>query len=197
MTLVCGTLALSACGSEPTAPAGATSARSGASVRPTATATATSAASASDAPTPLAAGDAAPDVTLALHDGSKVALSSLRGKRVLVYFYPKDDTPGCRVEAQGLRDKWPDVQAAGLVVYGVSTQDAASHQAFIDKETLPFPLVVDVDGAIARAFHVPVKNGFAARQSFLVGADGKLEKVWLEVAPPEHAAQVLAAIKGG
>ena len=149
-------------------------------------------AAASDA---LAPGAPAPDVTLTLHDGTKTALSSLKGKSVLVYFYPKDDTPGCTVEAQGLRDGWADIQAAGLQVFGVSTQDAASHKAFIDKHELPFPLVVDTDGAVAAAFKVPVRGGFAARQSFLIGADGAIKRVWTSVDPKEHAAEVIAAAK--
>lgn len=143
----------------------------------------------------LAVGDAAPDITFELHDGKKVRLSSLQGKQVLVYFYPKDDTPGCTVEAQGLRDGWADIQAAGLEVYGVSMQDAASHKAFIDKYTLPFPLVVDTDGAVAKAFRVPTKLTFASRQSFLIGKDGKIKQVWLEVNPKEHAGAILAAAK--
>lgn len=146
-----------------------------------------------EATAPLKAGDAAPEVSFTLHDGRSVALSSLRGKRVLVYFYPKDDTPGCTVEAQGLRDRAADLSAAGIEVYGVSAQDADSHKAFIDKYQLPFPLVVDGDGKIAAAFHVPVSaRGFASRQSFLVGKDGKLEAVWLDVDPSTHAADVLA-----
>jgi peroxiredoxin Q/BCP len=150
------------------------------------------AAASSDA---LAPGAPAPDVTLTLHDGTKTALSSLKGKSVLVYFYPKDDTPGCTVEAQGLRDGWADIQAAGLQVFGVSTQDAASHQAFIDKHELPFPLVVDTDGAVAAAFKVPLRGGFAARQSFLIGPDGALKRVWTSVDPKEHAAEVIAAAR--
>ncbi len=144
----------------------------------------------------LTEGAKAPEITLALHDGTSVALSSLRGKSVLVYFYPKDDTPGCTVEAQGLRDGWADIQAAGLVVYGVSTQDAASHKAFIDKYDLPFPLVVDPDGAVAKAFGVPLRGGMAARQSFLIGADGTIQKIWPAVSPQDHAAEVIAAAKG-
>jgi len=143
----------------------------------------------------LAVGDPAPEVTLTLHDGKTLTLASLAGKRVLVYFYPKDDTPGCTVEAQGLRDRHADLEAAGVVVLGVSTQDAASHQAFIDKHDLPFALVVDADGAVAKAFRVPLKkSGLASRQSFLVGKDGKVEAVWLDVDPTTHAGQVLAAI---
>ncbi|WP_218920260.1 peroxiredoxin [Chondromyces crocatus] len=143
----------------------------------------------------LKAGDPAPDVTLKLHDGKEVKLSSLAGKQVLVYFYPKDDTPGCTVQAEGLRDGWTDIQAAGLEVFGVSTQGAESHTAFIDKYKLPFPLVVDEDGAIARAFGVPVRGVFASRQSFLIGKDGKIKSTWREVDPKEHAATVLAAAK--
>ncbi|WP_434043300.1 MULTISPECIES: peroxiredoxin [Sorangium] len=144
---------------------------------------------------PLKPGDAAPDVKLTLHDGREVSLSSLQGKQVLVYFYPKDDTPGCTVQAKGLRDGWADLQAAGLEVYGVSTQDAQSHQTFIEKYELPFPLVVDADGAVSRAFHVPLRNDFATRQSFLIGKDGKIKQVWLEVDPKEHTAAILAAAK--
>ena len=147
------------------------------------------------APPPLRPNQDAPEVTLKLQDGKEVKLSSLRGKQVLVYFYPKDDTPGCTVEAQGLRDGWAELQAAGLEVFGVSTQGAESHQAFIDKHKLPFPLVVDEDGAVARAFRVPIRNSFAARQSFLIGKDGKLKAVWLDVDPKEHASTVLAAAK--
>ena len=143
----------------------------------------------------LEVGDPAPDVTLKLTDGKEVKLSSLKGKQVLVYFYPKDDTPGCTAQAKGLRDGWADIQAAGLEVYGVSTQDAESHKSFIDKHNLPFPLVVDTDGSVAKAFRVPMRLSFAARQSFLIGKDGKIKHVWLEVDPKEHASTVIAAAK--
>jgi peroxiredoxin Q/BCP len=157
--------------------------------------TASASASAATAGEGLKAGDTAPAVAMTLQDGKKVELASLKDKLVLVYFYPKDDTPGCTMEAQGVRDAWKDFQAAGIDVYGVSTQDAASHQAFIEKHDLPFPLVVDDGGAIATAFKVPLKNGNAARQSFLIGKDGKIKAVWPDVVPAEHAASVLAAAK--
>jgi len=145
--------------------------------------------------TPLAVGDAAPDVTLPLHDGTTVTLASLRGSRVLVYFYPKDDTPGCTVEAQGLRDRAADLAAAGVKVFGVSVQGADSHKAFIDKHALPFPLVADTDTRVATAFRVPlIGPGLTKRQSFLIGKDGRLEAVWPDVDPATHAADVLAAI---
>lgn len=148
----------------------------------------------------LKAGSPAPDVEFTVvagtksEDGQKVKLSSLRGEKVLIWFYPKDDTPGCKMEGMGLRDHFDELTAAGVKVFGVSLQDADSHKAFIDKYGFPFPLVVD-DGTLAQAFGVPVKGEYAARQSFLVGEDGKLIEVWREVKPAEHAEQVVAAAK--
>lgn len=160
-------------------------------------ATSASEADKSGAPAPatteLKEGDPAPDVTLTLQDGKQVKLSSLKGEQVAVYFYPKDDTPGCTVEAQGIRDSWDELQKAKVHVYGVSTQDAASHQAFIDKHKLPFDLVVDSDKSVAQAFGVPLKGDYASRQTFLIGADGKIKKVWRSVNPPDHAKDLLTA----
>jgi len=166
------------------------------STKPTAIETATaSTATASSSASPLTEGDPAPDVTFTLHDGKEVKLAELKGELVFVYFYPKDDTPGCTVEAQGLRDSYQELVAAGVKVFGVSLQDAESHRAFIDKHELPFPLVVDGSGVVAKAFDVPVKGEYAARQSFLIGKDGKVVKVWRDVTPNGHAAEVLAAAK--
>ena len=159
---------------------------------PTTTATNPSGAEASGVD--LKVGDPAPAVTLTLQDGKTVDLASLKGKQYVVYFYPKDDTPGCTVEAQGIRDQWEAFQKAGVQVYGVSMQDAASHTAFIEKHKLPFPLVVDADRKVTASFGVPVRGGeFAARQTFLVGTDGKIKQIWREVTPAEHAKQVLDA----
>lgn len=144
---------------------------------------------------PLKEGDMAPDVELKLQNGKTVQLSSLRGKTVAIYFYPKDETTGCTIEAQGIRDAWQDLSSANITVIGVSMQDAASHQKFIDKEKLPFDLAVDTTGAIARAFHVPTKGEYASRQTFLIGPDGKLKKVWEKVTPAGHAQEILAAAK--
>lgn len=140
-------------------------------------------------------GDMAPAWHLPADGGGEIGSASLKGRPYVLYLYPRDDTPGCTVEAQGLRDAFTDLQAAGVQVFGVSTQDAKSHEAFIDKHDLPFPLVVDERGEVARGFRVPVKGEYAARQSFLVGADGKVKKVWLEVKPADHAAEVLAAAR--
>lgn len=158
-------------------------------------ATAPAVAATPDPTVPLNVGDAAPDIALELQDGTTVDLKSLAGKQVLVYFYPADNTPGCTMEAQGLRDGWADIQAAGLTVFGVSGQDAESHKAFIASQSLPFPLVVDTKGKVAGAFHVPVHGTYAARQSFLIGVDGKIKALWLDVNPREHAATILAAAK--
>ena len=138
----------------------------------------------------LSEGDPTPAVEMTLQDGEKVKLAEQKGL-VFVYFYPKDNTPGCTVEAKGLRDNYAALQKAGVKVYGVSMQDADSHQAFIDEHELPFDLVVD-DGTVARAFDVPVKGEYASRHSFLM-KDGKVVKTWRKVSPPEHAEQVLAA----
>jgi thioredoxin-dependent peroxiredoxin len=143
----------------------------------------------------LKEGDQAPDVAISLQNGTKTKLSSLRGKAVAIYFYPKDETPGCTVEAQGLRDIYADLTAANITVIGVSTQDAESHKRFIEKEKLPFDLAVDASGDLANAFGVPMKSGYTARQTFLIGPDGRIKKIWRQVTPSGHAAEILAAAK--
>ncbi|MEY2934756.1 MAG: hypothetical protein RL033_5505 [Pseudomonadota bacterium] len=142
----------------------------------------------------LKVGDPAPPVKLTLQNGNTIDLAGLKGKQVALYFYPKDDTPGCTVEAQGIRDQWEAFQKAGIEVFGVSMQDAASHTAFIEKHKLPFNLVVDADKKVTESFGVPVRGGeFASRHTFLIGADGNIKQVWREVTPAEHARQVLEA----
>jgi peroxiredoxin Q/BCP len=163
-------------------------------------AAAASAATAKEAPSnadvTLKEGDAAPDIEMTMQDGRKVKLSSLKGQFVAVYFYPKDQTQGCTIEAQNFRDRFDDLKKAGITVIGVSTQDAASHKAFIEKEKLPFDLAVDEDKNIAKAFGVPAKfAGMHARQTFLIGKDGKIKKVWRDVTPKDHADEVLSAAK--
>jgi peroxiredoxin Q/BCP len=143
---------------------------------------------------PLAAGAPAPDVTFPVHTGESISLASLRGKPVIVYFYPKDDTPGCTVEAQEIRDLYQQLQGTGAVVIGVSTDGRDSHRAFVEKHTLPFLLASDESGAIARAFGVPLKNGRATRVSFVVGADGRIKRSFPSVTPKGHAQELLSAI---
>ncbi len=141
----------------------------------------------------LEVGDKAPDVDMPLQDGRHVKLSQFAGKSVVLYFYPKDQTSGCTVESQNFRDKFADLQKAGVTVFGVSTQDAESHKAFIAKEKLPFDLAIDGDMAIAKAFGVPVHGDMHARQTFLIGKDGKVKKIWRDVTPKDHAVEVLTA----
>ena len=142
--------------------------------------------------TKLAEGDPAPDVKMPLQDGKTLQLSSLKGKNVVVYFYPKDQTTGCTIEAQNFRDKSDALKKADITVIGVSMQDADSHKAFIEKEKLPFDLAID-DGSIAKAFGVPMRGSFHSRWTFLIGKDGKVKKIWRDVQPKDHAVEVLQA----
>ena len=160
---------------------------------PTATPSAASAALAA-APVPLAPGAVAPAVTFALHTGEQLTLESLRGKPVVVYFYPKDDTPGCTIEAQEIRDLYEQLKQTGAVVIGVSTDPRDSHRAFAEKHALPFLLASDEDGHIAKAFGVALKNGRVTRESFVIGADGRIKRTFPQVTPKGHAAELLTAI---
>ena len=156
--------------------------------------TAASATVSAAAPGPLSAGAPAPDVTFALHTGEKLSLASLRGKPVVVYFYPKDDTPGCTIEAQEIRDLYEELKRTGAVVVGVSTDAQDSHRAFAEKHALPFLLASDESGDIAKAFGVPLKNGRMTRVSFVIGADGRIKRTFPQVTPKGHAAELLQAI---
>lgn len=135
-------------------------------------------------------------VTFALHTGEQLALESLRGKPVVVYFYPKDDTPGCTVEAQEIRDLYEQLKRTGAVVIGVSTDARDSHRAFAEKHALPFLLASDEGGRIAKAFGVALKNGRVTRESFVIGPDGRIKRTFTQVTPKGHAAELLAAISG-
>ncbi len=146
-------------------------------------------------------GSEAPDFTLPTGDGSQMHLADLRGKTVLLYFYPKDDTPGCTTEACAFRDAWGELQARGVVVLGVSRDDVKSHQKFASKYSLPFPLLADLGGAVAQKYGVWVEKSMygksymtMARTSFLILPDGTIGHVWEQVKPEGHAAEVLAEV---
>ena len=143
------------------------------------------------APELLPVGAPAPTFTAVAHDGQKVDLAKLKGKNVVLYFYPKDDTPGCTKEACDIRDNWTKMQKAGVVVFGVSTQDNSSHKAFAEKYKLPFPLLPDDKGEIAAKYKVPVVDGKARRITYLIGKDGKIKHVWPKVTPVGHASEIL------
>src|SRR5215210_4194883 len=136
------------------------------------------------------AGEPAPDFSLADDTGSTVRLADLRGQRVVLYFYPKDDTPGCTRQASAIRDGWGDVQASGARLYGVSPDDVASHRRFREKFALPFPLLADTDHAVLEAygFWAERPNGKmgVVRSTVLIDADGTIERVWSPVDPDQH-----------
>ncbi|HEY8167206.1 MAG: peroxiredoxin [Candidatus Limnocylindrales bacterium] len=145
--------------------------------------------------------EAAPDVVLPDGEGVTHRLSEQRGRWVVLYFYPKDDTPGCTVEACEFRDANVDIAARGAVVWGVSPQGAKSKQAFRDKFELDFPLLIDADHAVAESYGSWVEKQQygrsymgVARRTFLIGPDGRIARTWEKVKPDGHAAAVLAAI---
>lgn len=143
----------------------------------------------------LPVGSTAPDVAGEGPAGEQVRLSQLRGKPVVVYFYPKDDTPGCTKEACAFRDAWKSYESAGVAVLGVSNDSAASHREFQKKHTLPFPLVADESGAVAASYGVSKKLFGYERVTFLVGKDGRVAHVWPDVDPGVHARDVLAEVQ--
>lgn len=139
----------------------------------------------------LTAGTAAPAFSAPDTNGNTISLSDFEGKTVILYFYPKDDTPGCTKEACSFRDAYDDYQGKDLVVLGVSTDTPASHQAFTSKYNLPFPLVADTDGAIAKAYDVSGGN-FAKRVTYVIDGSGSISKVYASVNTATHAADILA-----
>jgi thioredoxin-dependent peroxiredoxin len=144
----------------------------------------------------VAVNDQAPPISAKNQDGKVIHLSDFKGQYVLLYFYPKDDTPGCTTEACSLRDNFSKIKAMNTTVLGVSRQDEKSHLKFIAKHKLPFDLLVDTDGEIGKAFGVGTMPivGFSKRQSFLIGPDGKILKYYKDVDPDTHTAQVLADV---
>jgi peroxiredoxin Q/BCP len=153
----------------------------------------------------LEEGKKAPAFTLTDARGKKVALGDFAGKDVVLYFYPKDDTPGCTKEACGFRDHWGDLKKRGVVVLGVSADGAESHQKFIKKYGLPFTLLSDPDrkvmtkyGAYGEKMLYGKKTVGVIRSTVWIGPDGKVKKHWARVASAEkHPAQVLAALEAG
>jgi peroxiredoxin Q/BCP len=151
--------------------------------------------------TVVAEGDVAPDFTLDSDAGEPVTLSEFRGTPVVLYFYPRDDTPGCTRQACGVRDAWGDFQRAGAVVLGVSPDKASKHRSFKEKYGLPFTLLADPDKTVAERYGVLVEKVNYGRRylgiersTFLIGPDGRVEKVFRKVKPDLHAAQVLEAL---
>jgi len=148
----------------------------------------------------LKEGDSAPDFTTKNQNGDEVKLSDLKGKRVVLYFYPKDDTPGCTKEACSLRDSFASFEEKGIKVLGVSNDDEKSHRKFISKYSLPFDLLADTDKSLVNAYGVyGEKNMYGKkymginRTTFLIDEDGKIAKIFNKVKVDEHADEVLEA----
>ena len=146
-------------------------------------------------------GSRAPDFELATDGGERVKLSELRGKPVVLYFYPKDDTPGCTAQACEIRDEWSRFRERGAVVLGVSPDDEASHARFREKYSLPFTLLADPDHAVAEEYGVWVEKTNYGRKSmgierstFLIDPEGNVAKVLRRVKPEGHADKVLEAL---
>ncbi len=150
----------------------------------------------------LTPGDVAPNFTLTDTDGNTVSLSDFKGKRVVLYFYPRDNTPGCTKEACGFRDVYAEYQNRDIVVLGVSTDDAKSHAKFISKFDLPFTLLCDPDGAMATTYESYGLKKFMgkeymgiSRNTFVIGVDGRIEKIYRKVKPDAHAVEILASLE--
>ena len=146
-------------------------------------------------------GDFAPGFTASTQAEGKVSLEDFRGKNVILYFYPRDDTPGCTKEACAFRDDFARFKAKGAVILGVSTDPPKAHDKFAQKYKLPFTLVSDEDKRIVEAYGVwgekkfmGVKYQGTHRVTFLIGPDGRIKKIWAKVKPAEHAEEVLAAL---
>lgn len=150
-------------------------------------------------------GKAPPMFTLPDQNGDKVALRELKGRDVIIYFYPRDNTPGCTKEAQAFRDLWSEIEAQGAVVLGISPDSVDSHHGFADKHDLPFPLLADPDKKVMTKYGAwGEKNMYGKttmgviRSTVWVGADGKVKKHWRRVAKAaDHPAKVLEALKAG
>lgn len=149
----------------------------------------------------LKEGDLAPSFTVQTNGGKTVSLADFQGRRVILYFYPRDDTPGCTKEACAFRDALADFTAKGAVVLGVSADSVKSHDKFVKKFKLPFTLLADEDKRIVDAYGVWGEKTFMGRRhqgihrvTFLIGSDGRIQKIWPKVKPEEHAAEVLAAL---
>ena len=149
----------------------------------------------------LKAGDRAPEFTATTNGGGNISLGDLKGKNVILYFYPRDDTPGCTKEACAFRDLFAGFKKKGAVVLGVSVDNVKSHDKFVEKFKLPFTLLADEYHKIVEAYGVWGQKTFMGRKylgvhrvTFLIGPDGKIKKIWPAVKPEEHAAEVLAEL---
>ncbi len=145
----------------------------------------------------IAVGTAAPAFSAQDQTGATRSLSDYAGKPVVLFFYPKDQTPGCTREACAFRDAWDRFRASNVVVLGVSTDDVSSHARFAAAHNLPFPLLADTAGSIARSYGVTLTLNMAKRVTFLIGGDGRITHVFPDVDPGVHADDVLSKLVSG
>ncbi len=146
----------------------------------------------------LTEGDLAPAFSASTSGGETISLADFKGKNIILYFYPRDNTPGCTKEACAFRDEFAQFKQKGAIVLGVSTDSVKSHDKFVEKFNLPFPLLADEDKSIAKAYGVwgekkfmGVKYQGVHRVTFLIGPDGRIKKIWPKVKPAEHAKEIL------
>lgn len=151
----------------------------------------------------ISEGETAPEFELQTDSGATVRLADFRGRPVVLYFYPRDDTPGCTKEACGIRDSWGEFERRGAEVLGISADSVASHARFKSKYDLPFTLLADTEHAVAERYGVWKPKKFAGksffgivRATFLIDAEGRIAKVWPKVDPAKHAGWVLAELPG-
>ncbi|HTB83577.1 MAG TPA: thioredoxin-dependent thiol peroxidase [Candidatus Sulfotelmatobacter sp.] len=149
----------------------------------------------------LKEGDVAPEFSVPTSGGGNVSLADFKGKNVVLYFYPRDDTPGCTKEACAFRDGFAAFKKKGAVILGVSPDSVKKHDKFVEKFNLPFTLLADEDKKIVNAYGVWGEKSFMGRKymgvyrvTFLIGGDGRIKKIWPSVKPDEHADEVLAAL---
>ena len=149
----------------------------------------------------LKEGDEAPTFTANANGGGRISLADFKGKNVILYFYPRDDTPGCTKEACAFRDHFAEFKQKGAVVLGVSVDPVKAHDKFVEKYKLPFTLLADEDKKIVQAYDVWGEKSFLGKKymglhrvTFLIGPDGKIKKIWPKVKPEEHVEEVLTAL---
>jgi len=146
----------------------------------------------------LAVGQAAPEFTLNDQTGKAVTLGDYRGRWVVLYFYPKDDTPGCTTEACNFRDDLPALRQMNVQILGISADDSASHARFAEKYNLPFPLLADTTGEVAKRYEALMSFGpfkFAKRQTFLIDPEGRLAKIYRDVKASTHSREIQQDLK--